>query len=186
MCELIIRKWHQQGKQLKLDSLFKRHSPKPSTSTVPASPMHLSKLHYLILMRNILNPHYNHSWKEKKRKNNNHSKNKRNYLSPPYKVSVPLSLVQLGNFYYLHIIYVIYILILSHPLDVNYILEQGQGHGHLSKCLIPGLIFPFFSCLYEKKLQTLLYKKGLLIYLSSIKTELAINFLKKTFVLGWK
>ena len=32
-----------------------------------------------------------------------------------------------------------------------------------------------------KKVQSLLYKKGLLMYLSSIKTKLAINFLKKNF-----
>ena len=80
-------------------------------------------------------------------------------------------------------------LTLSRPLDVNYVLEQGQVHGHLSKYLISGLIFHFFSCLYEKKKKTSnpsLKKKGRLIYLSSIKTELAINFLKKTFVLGRK
>ena len=35
-------------------------------------------------------------------------------------------------------------LTLSRPLDINYALEQGQGHGHLSKYLISGLIFPFF------------------------------------------
>ena len=35
-------------------------------------------------------------------------------------------------------------LTLLHPLDVNYVLEQGQGHGHLSKYLIFGLIFHFF------------------------------------------
>ena len=40
---------------------------------------------------------------------------------------------------------------LSRPLDVNYVLEQGQGHGHLPKYLISGLIFLFFSCLYKKK-----------------------------------
>ena len=34
-----------------------------------------------------------------------------------------------------------------------------------------------------KKVQSLCKKKGLLIYLPSIKTELAINFLKKTFEL---
>ena len=28
------------------------------------------------------------------------------------------------------------ILTLSRPLDVNYVLEQGQGHGHLSKYLV--------------------------------------------------
>ena len=37
-----------------------------------------------------------------------------------------------------------------------YILDQGQGHGYMSKYLISGLIFHFFSCLYEKKIQTLL------------------------------
>ena len=42
-------------------------------------------------------------------------------------------------------------LTLSRPLDVNYVLEQCQGHGHLSKYLISGLSFQFFSCLYEKK-----------------------------------
>ena len=72
---------------------------------------------------------------------------------------MPLSLVQLGNFYYLHIIYVIYILILSHPLDVNYVSEQGQGHGHLSKCLIPGLIFPFFHVYMKKNFKPFSIKK---------------------------
>ena len=47
-------------------------------------------------------------------------------------------------------------LTLSHPLDVNYFLEQGQGHGHLSKYLISGLIFHFFHLYMKKKLQTLL------------------------------
>ena len=76
------------------------------------------------------------------------------------------------------------ILTLSRPLDVNYVLEQGQGHGHLSKYLISGLIFHFFHVYMKKKALNPSLKKGLLIYLSSIKTELAINFLKKTFVLG--
>ena len=35
------------------------------------------------------------------------------------------------------------ILTLSRPLDVNYVLEQGRGHGHLSKYLISGFIFHF-------------------------------------------
>ena len=50
-------------------------------------------------------------------------------------------------------------LTLSRPLDVNYVLEQGQGQGHLFKYLISGLIFHLFSCLFgkkkKKKLQTL-------------------------------
>ena len=77
------------------------------------------------------------------------------------------------------------LLTLSRPLDINYVLEQGQGHGHLFKYLISGLIFHFFH-VYMKKNSNPSLKKGLLIYLSSIKTELAINFLKKTFVLGRK
>ena len=35
------------------------------------------------------------------------------------------------------------LLTLSRPLDVNYVLDQGQGHGHLSKYPISGLIFHF-------------------------------------------
>ena len=73
----------------------------------------------------------------------------------------------------------LYSLTLSRPLDVNYVLDQGQGHGHLSKYLISGLNFLFFSCLYEKKTSKSCLKKGLLIHLSSIKTELAINKKKK-------
>ena len=42
-------------------------------------------------------------------------------------------------------------LTLSRPLDVNYVLEQGQGHGHLSKYLISGLIFHFFHVWIKKK-----------------------------------
>ena len=42
-------------------------------------------------------------------------------------------------------------------MDVNYVLEQGQGHGHLSKYLISDLIFNFFHVyMKKKKLQTLL------------------------------
>ena len=48
------------------------------------------------------------------------------------------------------------ILTLSRPLDINYVLDQGQGHGHLSKYLISGLIFHFFHVYLKKKLQTLL------------------------------
>ena len=77
-------------------------------------------------------------------------------------------------------------LTLSRPLDINDVLDEGKGHDHLSKCLISGLIFQFFSCLYEKKTSNPSLKKKVSIYLSSIKTELAINFLKKTFVLGRK
>ena len=47
-------------------------------------------------------------------------------------------------------------LTLSRPLDVNYFLEQGQGHGHLSKYLISGLILIFFHVYVKKKLRTLL------------------------------
>ena len=51
------------------------------------------------------------------------------------------------------------LLTLSRPLDINYVLEQRQGHGHLSKYLISGLIFHFFHVYMKKKLQTLLKKK---------------------------
>ena len=47
-------------------------------------------------------------------------------------------------------------LALLRPLDINYVLYQGQGHGHLSKYLISGLIFHFFHVYMKKKLQTLL------------------------------
>ena len=40
-------------------------------------------------------------------------------------------------------------LTLSRPLDVNYVLDQG--HGHLSKYLISGLIFHFFFMFIWKK-----------------------------------
>ena len=50
-------------------------------------------------------------------------------------------------------------LTLSHPLDLNYILEQGQGHGHLSKYLISGLIFHFFHVYMKKTSNPSLKKK---------------------------
>ena len=46
------------------------------------------------------------------------------------------------------------ILTLSRPLEVNYALEQGQGHGHLSIYIISGLIFYFFHVYMEKKKKT--------------------------------
>ena len=42
-------------------------------------------------------------------------------------------------------------LTLSRPLGENYVLEQGQGHGYLSKYLISGLIFHFFHVYMKKK-----------------------------------
>ena len=50
-------------------------------------------------------------------------------------------------------------LTLSRPLDVNYVLEQGQGHGHLSKYLISGLIFYFFHVYMKKKFKPFSKKK---------------------------
>ena len=55
----------------------------------------------------------------------------------------------------------------------------------MSKYLISDLIFQFFHS-HMKKSSVFFKKKGLLIYLSSIKTKLAINFLEKTFALGQK
>ena len=43
------------------------------------------------------------------------------------------------------------LLTLSRPLDVNYVLDQGQGRGHLSKYLISGLIFHFFHVYMKEK-----------------------------------
>ena len=48
LCELVIHEQYQWGKQLKLDTFFKRRSlqrcistkPQPSTSTAPALPLH--------------------------------------------------------------------------------------------------------------------------------------------------
>ena len=50
---------------------------------------------------------------------------------------------------------------LSRPLDVNYVLEQGQGHGHLSKYLISGLIFHFFHVYMKKNSKPLSKKRSL-------------------------
>ena len=49
----------------------------------------------------------------------------------------------------------------------------------MSKYLISDLIFQCFHS-YTKKSSKSSLKKGLLIYLSSIKTKLAINFLEET------
>ena len=48
---------------------------------------------------------------------------------------------------------------LSRPLDVNYVLDQGQGHGHLSKYLISGLIFHFFHVYMKIKFKPFSKKK---------------------------
>ena len=58
----------------------------------------------------------------------------------------------------------------------RYVQLQGQ----LSKYLIYDLIYQFFHSYMKKssKFSLKKKKKGLLIYLSSIKTKLAINFLK--------
>ena len=52
---------------------------------------------------------------------------------------------------YFFFFFFFFYLTLSRPLDVNYVLEQGQGHGHLSKYLISGLIFHFFHVYMKKK-----------------------------------
>ena len=56
----------------------------------------------------------------------------------------------------------------------------------MSKYLISDLIFQFFHSNMKKKFKVFSKKKVSLIYLSSINTKLAINFLKKTFALGLK
>ena len=85
------------------------------------------------------------------------------------------------------------LLLSKHPSQINPFASIGRklrfgsrlkGHGHLSKYLISGLIFNFFHVYMrerkkKKNFKPFSKKKGLLIYLSSIKTELAINFLKK-------
>ena len=48
----------------------------------------------------------------------------------------------------------------------------------MSKYLISDLIFQFFHFYMKKKFKVFSKKKGLLIYLSSNKTKVAINFLK--------
>ena len=63
----------------------------------------------------------------------------------------------------------------------RYVQPQGQGYGHLSKYLIYDFIYQFFHSIMKKKFKVFSKKNDLLMYLSSIKTELAINFLKKNF-----
>ena len=53
-------------------------------------------------------------------------------------------------------------------------------------CLIYNLIYQFFHSYMKKSSKSFLKKKRLSIYLSSIKTELAINFLKKLLHLAEK
>ena len=49
------------------------------------------------------------------------------------------------------------------------------------------MILQFFSLIYEKKFKVFSKKRSPdSLYLSSIKTKLAINFLKKNFALGRK
>ena len=74
-----------------------------------------------------------------------------------------------------------YELTLSHPLDVNYVLEQGQGHGHLSKYFISGLIFHFFLCLYEKKISNPSLKKRSLDISLQHKNRASNKFSEKNF-----
>ena len=52
-------------------------------------------------------------------------------------------------------------LTLSLPSDVNYVLEQGQGYGHLSKYLISGLIFHFFHVYMKKNFKPFSKKRSL-------------------------
>ena len=80
----------------------------------------------------------------------------------------------------------IVILTLSRPLDVNYVLEQGQGHGHLSKYLIFGLIFHFFHVYMKKKTSNPSLKKRSLDISLQHKNRASNKFSKKTFVLGRK
>ena len=72
------------------------------------------------------------------------------------------------------------VLTLSRPLDVNYVLEQGQGHGHLSKYLI-WLDFSFFSCLYEKKTSKSSLKNRSLDISLQHKNRASNKFSKKNF-----
>ena len=74
-------------------------------------------------------------------------------------------------------------LTLSRPLDVP-VRPRARSRSRLY--LIYDLIYQFFHSCMKKSSKSSLKKKGLLIYLSSLKTELAINFLKKTFALGQK
>ena len=78
-------------------------------------------------------------------------------------------------------------LTLSRPLDVNYVLEQGQGHGHLSKYLISGSIFHFFHVYMKKKnFKPFSKKKRSLDISLQHKNRASNKFSKKTFVLGRK
>ena len=71
----------------------------------------------------------------------------------------------------------------SHVIHINpfaYIGRTGTSKAKVEVrdiCLNISFLawFKFFSLLYEKKFKVSSKKKGLLIYLSSIKTELAIN-----------
>ena len=69
-------------------------------------------------------------------------------------------------------------LTLSRPLDVNYVLDQGQGHGHLSKYLISGLIFLFFHVFMKKASNPSLKKRSLDISLQH-KNRASKKFSKK-------
>ena len=72
-------------------------------------------------------------------------------------------------------------LTLSRPLDVNYVLEQGQGHGHLSKYLISGLIFNFFHVYMKKKNFKPFSKKRSLDISLQHKNRASNKFSKKNF-----
>ena len=66
---------------------------------------------------------------------------------------------------------------LSRPLDVNYVLDQG--HGHLSKYLISGLIFHFFRVYVKKKTSNPSLKKRSLDVSLQHKNRASNKFSKK-------
>ena len=94
--------------------------------------------------------------------------------------SRPISLFFLLMVYSLFFLFVSCFLTLSCPLDVNYVLEQSQGHGHLSKYLISGLIFNFFLVYMKKTSNPSLKKRSLDISLQH-KNRASNKLSKKNF-----